>query len=109
MPMDGITLGAVAEELTAALSAGRVDRIQQPEKDEIVLTIRAGGKNHKLLLSANPNHARAHLTRAQVTSPEQSRPKGTRVPVVSLPPAVTTAGTPQRRSQPRQTDLPPQK
>ena len=70
MPMDGITLGAVAEELTAALSAGRVDRIQQPEKDEIVLTIRAGGKNHKLLLSANPNHARAHLTRAQVTSPD---------------------------------------
>jgi len=70
MPMDGITLGLVAGELTQALAGGRVDRIQQPEKDEIVLTIRAGGKNRKLLLSANPNHARAHLSEASFTSPD---------------------------------------
>lgn len=69
MPLDGFTLGALARELDSALEGGRVDRVQQPEKDEIVLTIRAKGDNHRLLLSANPNHTRVHLTKSAVVSP----------------------------------------
>ena len=41
----------------------------QPEKDMLVLLIRAQGKNHKLLLSAAPSFARAHLTGASYQNP----------------------------------------
>ena len=47
MPMDGLTLGFMARELREALQDGRVEKVSQPEKDMLVLTIRAQGKNHK--------------------------------------------------------------
>ena len=43
MPMDGLTLGALARELNRVLEGGRVDRVQQPERDELLLTLRAQG------------------------------------------------------------------
>ena len=46
MPMDGLTLGAIARELNTLLEGGRVDRVQQTERDELILTMRAQGKNH---------------------------------------------------------------
>ena len=70
MPMDGLTLGAVARELNKLLEGGRVDRVQQTERDELILTLRAQGKNHKLLLTSSPNHARVHLTNMQKKSPD---------------------------------------
>ncbi len=69
MPMDGLTLQFVASELNAKLSQGRVDKVAQPEKDELVLTIRSQGENHKLLLCASPNNARAHLTAQNLSNP----------------------------------------
>ncbi len=69
MPMDGLTLGFIARELNAALSGARIERVNQPEKDMLVLLLRNNGKNHKLLLSASPSFARAHLTEAQFTNP----------------------------------------
>ena len=69
MPLDGLTLGLVARELDAALTGGRVNRIIQPERDEIVLTIRSGGANRQLLLSATANCARAHLTTTHKNNP----------------------------------------
>ena len=59
MPMDGLTLGAMARELNHLLEGGRVDRVQQTERDELMLTLRAQGKNHRLLLSSSPNIAHA--------------------------------------------------
>ena len=58
MPMDGLTLGFIARELQETLRDGRVERVTQPEKDMLVLLIRAQGKNHRLLLSAAPAFAR---------------------------------------------------
>ena len=52
MPLDGLTLGFVTGELDAKLTGGRIDRVTQPERDELILTIRNGGENHLLLLSA---------------------------------------------------------
>ena len=52
MPMDGVMLGFVARQLDMVLQDGRVDRVIQPEKDEIHLMIRAQGANHRLVLSA---------------------------------------------------------
>ena len=62
MPMDGVMLGFVARELDEKLRDGRVDRVIQPERDEIHLLIRAQGVNHRLVLSASANAARIHLS-----------------------------------------------
>ncbi len=69
MPMDGMTLGFVARELNAALTGGRIDRITQPERDTVILLIRAGNENRRLLLCASPNNARAHLTVSSFPNP----------------------------------------
>ena len=69
MPMDGVMLGFVARELDEKLRDGRIDRVIQPERDEIHLLIRAQGENHRLLLCASPNGARVHLTAHAKTGP----------------------------------------
>ena len=69
MPLDGLTLGFAADELRAALVNGRIDRIVQPERDELNLTIRNNGQNHLLLLSSSADCARAHLTAQKKTGP----------------------------------------
>ena len=69
MPLDGLTLGFIARELRDTLVGGRIDRVTQPERDELNLTIRNNGKNHLLLLSASAGCARAHLTAQKKTGP----------------------------------------
>src|SRR5690606_2182011 len=44
------------------LAGGRIDKVLQPEADEIVLAVRARNRNHRLLLSASPRYPRIHLT-----------------------------------------------
>jgi len=69
MPMDGLTVGFAARELNETLRGGRIDKITQPERDTVVLVIRAGGANHRLLLCASPNNARCHLTMGTYSNP----------------------------------------
>ena len=69
MPMDGLTVGFIARELDRTLKGGRVDRITQPERDAVVMVIRAGSENHRLLLCASPNNARCHLTNVSLSNP----------------------------------------
>ena len=69
MPMDGLTLGFAAREINARIAGGRIDRITQPEKDAIVLLVRAEGVNYKLLLCASPNNARLHFTNQNFSNP----------------------------------------
>lgn len=69
MPMDGLTVGFAARELNRILQGGRVDKITQPERDAVVLVIRAGSENHRLLLCASPNNARCHLTKGSFSNP----------------------------------------
>jgi len=70
--MDGIGLRAVSLELDAALAGGRVDRISQPERDQLILSIRTHGATRRLLLSASADHCRAHLTEATWKNPEKA-------------------------------------
>ena len=72
MPMDGFTLSYMRRELLSALRGGRVDKVNQPERDALVLLIRSGGGNHRLLLSANANQARAQLTAQAYENPAQA-------------------------------------
>lgn len=69
MPMDGLTLGFAARELNEVLAEGRIDRVVQPERDELILTVRSKGANHLLLLSASTGCARAQLTSFKKSSP----------------------------------------
>ena len=69
MPMDGLTLSFVARELEEALVGGRVDKITQPERDELNILVRNHGRNQLLLLSASAGCARAHVTQERKVSP----------------------------------------
>ena len=53
MPMDGFTLAFMTRELKETLTGARVDRVNQPERDALLLLLRNQGKNVKLLLTAN--------------------------------------------------------
>ncbi|MDR2087970.1 MAG: NFACT family protein [Clostridiales Family XIII bacterium] len=62
MPFDGIVLSAVASRLSALLTGGKIDKIYQPEADELVMHIAAGREKHRLFLSANSANPRVCLT-----------------------------------------------
>ena len=69
MPFDGIVMKAVYNELTNLLVGGRIEKISQPEKDEIIIYIHNARDNYKLLLSANASSARIHLTGTSSINP----------------------------------------
>ena len=61
MPLDAICLGAVTDELNSALAGSRIEKVYQPDRDEIVLQTRGHGGARRLLLSIAAGAARAHL------------------------------------------------
>ena len=69
MAFDGITTAALAAELDRTLAGGTVARIIQPEKDELLLTVRNEGANHLLLLSASASLPLAYLTEETKKAP----------------------------------------
>ena len=68
MPFDAVFLSAVLEELNPALLGTRVEKVQQPAADTVILSLR--GKD-KLLICANGSRARLHLTTATYENPAQ--------------------------------------
>lgn len=68
MPFDAIFLSAVLDELRPAVIGSRVEKIQQPARDMVVLQLR--GKE-RLLLSANVSRPRIHLTQTPTENPAQ--------------------------------------
>jgi len=62
MPFDSITTAAVAEDLDARLSGGRVDKIVQPGSLDVALLFWANGVNQWLVLSADAQQPRAQRT-----------------------------------------------
>ena len=69
MPMDALCLSAVLRETAAAVTGGRIDKIYQPSRDEVILQIRGREGACRLLLSANPARPRIQLTGVQVPLP----------------------------------------
>ena len=70
MPLDALCLSGLVHELNTALAGGKIDKIYQPGRDEVVLAVRAPKGNVKLLLSANPSHPRPQLTEIARENPE---------------------------------------
>ncbi|MGE6258690.1 Rqc2 family fibronectin-binding protein [Heyndrickxia sporothermodurans] len=71
MSFDGLFTRAMTKELTDILKGGRINKIHQPYKNELIMIIRSNGKNHKLLLSAHPSYARIQLTNEQHENPQE--------------------------------------
>lgn len=70
MPLDSLTLGALARELDAALAQARVDKIYMPRPGEAVFHLRAESGACRLLVSAAGAAGRAHLTGQRAENPE---------------------------------------
>ncbi|MCM3569123.1 NFACT RNA binding domain-containing protein [Neobacillus mesonae] len=71
MSFDGLFTKAITEELSGLLKGGRINKVHQPYKNEVILIIRSGGKNHKLLLSAHPSYSRAQITHEAYENPSE--------------------------------------
>lgn len=71
MPFDALFLTAVRRELESSLTGCRVDKIQQPQRDTLILSMRGAAGGGRLLLTASPNHPRVHLTSEPAENPAQ--------------------------------------
>lgn len=69
MPFDGITIHALQEEIGDFLIGSKIDKIHQPESDEIVLIIRKDRKNIRLLLSADSNLPHFSISESKKENP----------------------------------------
>lgn len=70
MPFDGMVISALVHELQQKILHAKIEKIYQPESDEINIFMRCFGKKYKLLLSASSNHPRIHLTSMDKTNPQ---------------------------------------
>ena len=70
MGSDLFALSALARELNEELSGARIDKIQQPEVDELRFFVRSKGKNQCLVVSCNAGAPRIHLTKSKKVSPQ---------------------------------------
>ena len=71
MSFDGFYLHHMVEELRTELLNGRIQKINQPFEQELVLQIRSNRKSHRLLLSAHPVFGRIQLTESTFENPAQ--------------------------------------
>ena len=69
MSFDGTTIHELAYELNNELSGGKINKIAQPESEELLLTIKSNGKNHLLLISSNASLPLIYLTMSKKESP----------------------------------------
>lgn len=72
MALDGLVVSNIVHELNNTLIDGRISKISQPEKDEIILTIKNNRTNYKLFLSANASLPLIYLTEESKQNPMQA-------------------------------------
>lgn len=70
MSFDGFFLHHLTKELQEQILWGRIQKVNQPFEQELVLTIRNNRQNHKLLLSAHPVFGRVQLTKTDFQNPQ---------------------------------------
>lgn len=69
MALDGIFLSSLLTNLKESIIDSKIDKINQPEKDEIILQLRKNRSNIKLLISASSQFSRLHITNIQKENP----------------------------------------
>ncbi|WP_324730116.1 NFACT RNA binding domain-containing protein [Lysinibacillus fusiformis] len=70
MAFDGLFTYSITADLQQ-LVTGRITKIHQPNAQEVILHVRANGKNHKLLFSIHSSYARVHLTEQSIENPAE--------------------------------------
>lgn len=71
MSLDGLMIHQLVNELNQTLQTGKINKIQQPYDNELILTVRANRKTYKVLLSAHPQYARMQMTTIPYQNPTQ--------------------------------------
>lgn len=69
MAFDGIVIASLVKELNDTIQNGRISKIAQPEKDELLLTIKCAKSQVRLVLSASASLPLVYLTEQNKPSP----------------------------------------
>jgi len=71
MSLDGFSMRPLVRELNNTLAGGRIDKITQPNKQSIVLSIRQPGQNQQLHICINSQNPAAHLMTNNLENPPE--------------------------------------
>ena len=71
MALDAILLSGIVNELKPKTEGAKIDKVQQPERDQILLTLRCGRENLKLLICAGAGNGRIQLSSASFENPKE--------------------------------------
>jgi len=71
MPLDAVVVSALAAELSEKIVGGRIDKVQQPERDMLLVSLRSKGENLRLLISIGTGSARVQLTNRSMENPAE--------------------------------------
>lgn len=69
MAFDGITIANIVSELNHTITGGKINKIAQPENDELIITIKNQRQQYRLFLSASASLPLIYLTEANKPSP----------------------------------------
>lgn len=69
MALDGIVISSLVKEINDKLAGGKIQKIAQPEKDELLFTVKNNRENYRLLVSASASLPLAYFTPANKPSP----------------------------------------
>ena len=69
MAFDGIVLKKVTGELSSCIIGGKINKVFEPNYNEIILSIYSGGKNYALICNICPSSYRIHLTTTSKPNP----------------------------------------
>lgn len=72
MALDTITIKYLTDELNSLICDARIEKVYQPETDEIMLSLKSFEGSFKLVISANASHPRLHLTTTQKQNPDKA-------------------------------------
>ena len=72
MSMDGLSLYSAMNELNKRLAGGKIDKIQQTDKEELLLMVRSLGQTHRLLINASAADNRVQLTELKKQAPSEA-------------------------------------
>ncbi len=72
MAFDGLYMTAITKEMNRSILDTRLDKIHQPEKNELSLVFRPRGGAKKLLMTSSADHARVHLTEESKPNPKEA-------------------------------------
>lgn len=72
MSMDGLSLYSAMNELNKHLAGGKIDKIQQTDKEELLLMVRSLGQTYRLLINASAADNRVQLTELKKQAPSEA-------------------------------------